>query len=789
MLCSLRRRLTPLSKTRSPPLSISIFSLFNSSLPSSSPDQEATIGIEPLTIPQLKTLVRDNYTRGKFTNLVQNVVASPSVLFTACRNLAASLPTSLNAEHLTLDSVSTRFDLQLLAHQLAHDEFDLESSCVRLRASKGGETLVVPNLTLKVVIEAIRLVLEAAYEGGFATFVYGGRVGMGRHTAIRYLKNSVENPSWWFSVGFVPSLFDASHVCRLCSIIELRIDDKLLIGLIKRLFESRVVRIELGGSYFGRGLPQESVLCPILFNIYLNGFDKKIQEIRLLLRSSSSIQENPEGGRGVFYKPVKIYAVRYLDEILMITSGSRVVIMDLKNWVVKYLEEKLELKVDKLKTVIHSAVWEKIDFLGMELQAVPPSVLRPPMSEKAKRARKKYRRQKQVKALELKNARETNRKKLGMKIFSHVFKKLKKSNNNDGLLFKFEYQIESEVREIFTTWAKEVMQEFLGSSIEERGELHRRLTSSSGDFLSLKRIRDQLPSELVTAYDEFQEQVDKYLNPVKAQMALQEEERKAEEEEERKYSERTVEDLTKLCMRVIAPIELVRKAVRIVGFTNKLGRPRPITLLTALRDIDIVKWYAGVGRRWLDFYCCCRNFKMVKTTVSYHLRFSCILTLAEKHDATKLETIRHFTKDLKVSGSGSGSGSGGFDDNIEQVYFPTEREVKGMGDSSCLTDPKLVDGVLTLNLIRLAYDYDHPSYKCIAHFCDDNDTVIYRVRLLQNELKVDPRDGRKWVPGMGAIHESLHGKCLPLCAAHISELYLGRICLQDIDCTKVLDID
>ena len=39
-----------------------------------------------------------------------------------------------------------------------------------------------------------------------------------------------------------------------------------------------------------------------------------------------------------------------------------------------------------MKTAIHSAVFEKITFLGMELQAVPPSVLNPPMTEKAIRA-------------------------------------------------------------------------------------------------------------------------------------------------------------------------------------------------------------------------------------------------------------------------------------------------------------------------------------------------------------------------------------------------------------------
>lgn len=766
MLFALRGiRINPSSRTK---LSSSSFSLITLShlystlslaLNSDSPPLNPP---KPLTQPQLKTLVLSHYRHGRFSNLLQNVVASPSVLLAASQNLASTRP-----HELTFDSVSAHFDLHQLGRELAHNEFEPVSCCVRLPPSrKNGESLLLPNLKLKVVIEALRMVLEIVYDGGFATFVYGGRPGLGRHTAVRYLKNSVENPNWWFTLVFNRTYFDSRHVGRLCSIIGERIDDGLLIGLVKKLFECGVLRIELGGGYLGKGLPQECGLCAVLINIYLNGLDKKIQKIRLRINEANPKVDDVSDA--VIYRPVKIYAVRYLDEMFLITSGSKVLALDLLNWVVKYLENELDLKVDRLKTAIHSAVSEKIDFLGMELQAVPPSVLRPPLSEKAIRARKKYLRQKQVRAMELKNARERNRRKLGLKIFSHVFKKLKQSNG-----FKFEYQIEDEVREIFSSWADEVVQEFF-ESLEERWNWHRQLTA--GDFLSLKRIRDQLPEELVDAYDKLQEEVDKHLNPMKLKKAIEEEERKAREEEERKYSERTVEDLTKLCMKVAAPIELIRKAVRLVGFTNDMGRPRPISLLIALEDADIIKWYAGIGRRWLEYFCCCRNFQMVKTTVTYHLRFSCLLTLAEKHESTKSETIRHFSKDLKVLGL---NGS-------EEMYFPSEREVQSMGDGY-LSDPKPVDGALSLALIRLAYD--EPSYTCAAHFCDRKDTTTYRVWLLQTRLNIDPMDQKKWVPGMSTIHESFNRKCFPLCATHISDLYLGRMSLQDIDCASFIDVD
>ena len=77
----------------------------------------------------------------------------------------------------------------------------------------------------------------------------------------------------------------------------------------------------------------------------------------------------------------------------------------------------------------------------------------------------------------------------------------------------------------------------------------------------------------------------------------------------------------------------------------------------------------------------------------------------------------------------------------------------------------------------------------IGHFCDRMDTVYYWVRLLHNCLNVNPSIEDKWVPRMGAIHESLNRKCLLFCSRHINNLYIGNITLQDIDCTAFVDVD
>ena len=70
-----------------------------------------------------------------------------------------------------LHSVSKRFDIEEMCSQLCDNWFDIEACCVRMPPSgKKGESLVWPNLKLKVLIEAIRLVLEIVYDERFVTF-------------------------------------------------------------------------------------------------------------------------------------------------------------------------------------------------------------------------------------------------------------------------------------------------------------------------------------------------------------------------------------------------------------------------------------------------------------------------------------------------------------------------------------------------------------------------------------------------------------------------------------------
>ncbi|OAY85040.1 hypothetical protein ACMD2_15684 [Ananas comosus] len=87
--------------------------------------------------------------------------------------------------------------------------------------------------------------------------------------------------------------------------------------------------------------------------------------------------------------------------------------MNIKDRILKLLEGELELIVDKLGTSIHSAVSEKMEFMGMELKQF------------LLRARKKYLKRKAAKAQELKMPRDQEEE-TGVEDTKPLVKKLKR---------------------------------------------------------------------------------------------------------------------------------------------------------------------------------------------------------------------------------------------------------------------------------------------------------------------------------------------------------------------------
>ena len=141
------------------------------------------------------------------------------------------------------------------------------------KASGGQRGLGIPNVTDRVVMEAVRQVLEPLFEPTFDPSSHGFWPGRSCHTAIAQAKQHVRDGYEWVVDIDLEKFFDRVNHQRLTARLARRVDDRRLLALIARMLKARIVLPD--GVLIGvdEGVPQGSPLSPLLSNIVLDELD------------------------------------------------------------------------------------------------------------------------------------------------------------------------------------------------------------------------------------------------------------------------------------------------------------------------------------------------------------------------------------------------------------------------------------------------------------------------------------------------------------------------------------
>ena len=185
--------------------------------------------------------------------------------------------------------------------------------------------LGIPTAVDRVVQQATAQVLSQIYDESFSDNSYGFRLKRSAHDAIDKVLNYLNEGCEWVIDLDIEKYFDTVNHDKLISILREKVNDKTTLHLIRSFLRAGVMEKGLT-SPTEIGVPQGGPLSPILSNIYLDKFDKELEE------------------RGLRF-------VRYADDCNIFVKSEMSANRVMKS-VTSWLERKLFLKVSATKTKV-----------------------------------------------------------------------------------------------------------------------------------------------------------------------------------------------------------------------------------------------------------------------------------------------------------------------------------------------------------------------------------------------------------------------------------------------------
>lgn len=212
---------------------------------------------------------------GKWFSLIDKVYAE-GTLALAWEKVASNAG-ACGVDGITVERFAADSQNRLLAVKEQLKRGDYRAQPIRREwipklGSKEKRPLGIPTVRDRIVQTALRMVIEPIFEQEFAEQSYGFRPGRSCKDALRRVEELLEEGNVHVVDIDIKGYFDAIPHDRLMKLVEARIADTRVLGLIEGFLKAGIM--EGKESWEAEdGTPQGGVVSPLLANIYLNPLD------------------------------------------------------------------------------------------------------------------------------------------------------------------------------------------------------------------------------------------------------------------------------------------------------------------------------------------------------------------------------------------------------------------------------------------------------------------------------------------------------------------------------------